>query len=323
MSKKYPMQSVYVFVCAVFVSAAVLFFAGCQDSDDTDKTAKIEEPSEPEQPGKKDNPATPDMPKDPVKPDNPATPETPKDPVKPDNPEVLNQAELNGVEALKSYLAGMPENMETNPYSIKLSGFDLSSTNKTGNTLRTLYDALTHYVSLDLKGCTGETIPNITAKTAPNKKKIISLILPETVTTINRYAFTDCDNLRSVEMPKVTIIMAKAFSGLTKLESVSMPEVRTLEDIATTSSGVFYKCTALASVSMPKIDYIGNNAFNNCSSLISITLGRIPPTLGGADAFKNAKSLSWIYIPADALNTYKNTDKEHWDKLKDKVTTLP
>ncbi|MDR1955623.1 MAG: leucine-rich repeat domain-containing protein [Treponema sp.] len=241
--------------------------------------------------------------------------------MQPDEPAMT---ELTGVAALKAYLTDLPENTEDTPYRIKVNGINLEKTTTSGDTLRTLYEALIRYVALDLSGCTGEKISNVTVKVAPNKANLVSLILPNTVLTIEVNAFSDCIALSTVKMPKVTTIIHGAFSNLAKLTSVYMPEVQIIENSTSPSGGVFYKCVALTSVSMPKVQSIGNNAFYGCTGLSAITLGSIPPVLEGSNVFKNAQLLSAIYVPAAAVTSYQNTDKTNWIlDLKQKIQALP
>lgn len=237
-------------------------------------------------------------------------------------PDPVVAPELTGASGLVAYLGELPENTETTPYHIRLTGIDLADSGKTGNTLRSLYDALSRYAILDLSTCTGESIPNITAKTAPNKANTVGLILPAGVTTIGINAFSDCSALVSVAMPGVTEIKHGAFSGCAKLTSVHMDEVRIIENDGSSTYGAFYNCDSLKSVSLPGVVKIGSRTFKNCDSLTAVTLGELPPELG-ADVFAGTK-LEKIYVPSKVVDTYKNTTQEGWtDALKLIVTAIP
>jgi hypothetical protein len=330
------------------VCAGILFFAGCDQANDpisTDSSSQLVDPAqqekptqtgdpvngeEPEQPDVPVIPEVPNQPDTPVngeEPDQPDVPTVPEAPTQPDTPVQPGEPvmiELTGAAALSTYLGSLPENTADTPYRIKVNGIDLTQTTKSGDTLRTLYDALTRYVSLDLSGCTGENLPNITSSTAPGKAYLVSLTLPDTVITIGVNAFSGCTDLTSVNMPQVTTIIHSAFSNLAKLTSVYMPQVQILENDTKSSDGVFYKCVALEAVSMPKIQSIGRDSFYGCSSLISITMGAVPPALEGINIFKGTKPLLALYVPADAVTAYQDTDKTNWtDDLKQKIKPLP
>jgi hypothetical protein len=259
---------------------------------------------------------------DPAKPSTPSTPSTPSAPTKPEAPAA---SEFIDVDALASWLDEQPVNSEADPYAVSVSGVDLSSTGVSkGDTLKTLYSALTRYVELDLSECTGEFFANITKKTAPNKANIVSVILPESVVSLDVNAFAGCDALVSVTLPKVTFITHGAFNGLKNLQEVVMPEVETLEPAtsATGNNGVFYGCEALTSIVMPKVSLIGDYTFKSCSALESITLGSDVPELG-IDVFNNSKVVTTIYVPSAALKTYQKTTEPNWDDtLKAKLAAL-
>jgi hypothetical protein len=61
-------------------------------------------------------------------------------------PEVM---EFSSVADLETYLEGLPENTPDAPYPVKIAGVDLSKKEKPGETLKTLYEALSQYVTLD------------------------------------------------------------------------------------------------------------------------------------------------------------------------------
>jgi hypothetical protein len=251
-------------------------------------------------------------------------PETPSgSDTKPEEPDTPLQ-EFNDVASLSEWLNAQVQNTAEHPYRVKVKNIDLTnkSTSKSGNTLRTLYSALSRYVALDLSESTGESIFNVTAESVPNKANVVSIILPETVTSVLMNTFTGCTNLTSITMPKVTSIAKSAFKGLEQLKSVSMPEIVTLENGDSSSTGVFYGCTALESVVMPKIQTIGDYAFRRCSALESITLGSTPPTLG-ATVLTNADAFKIFYVPSNALPTYQNTSQVGWDEgMKNKVVAI-
>ena len=71
-----------------------------------------------------------------------------------------------------------------------------------------------------------------------------NIVIPNGVTSIEGYAFYNCDSLKSITIPdSVTFIGERAFDGCSSLKSITIPDSVTL---------------------------IGYNAFYNCSSLTSI-----------------------------------------------------
>ena len=135
---------------------------------------------------------------------------------------------------------------------------------------------------------------------------IESLRLPNTVASIQPYAFFGCTALVSLgKLPSsITSIGQSAFQGCSVLSDIELSH-------ALTSFGVaaFYKASALAiDIDEPNLTSIGNYAFAQ-SGIISITnLGKITALPDGASAgdrpgvFTNCKSLASVVLP-NALTT--------------------
>ena len=133
-----------------------------------------------------------------------------------------------------------------------------------------------------------------------NGKLVIDLVIPDSVTSIGKYAFYGCSSLTSITIPdSVTSIGQYAFYGCTSLTSITIPFVGATKD-GTTNFGyifgssnayvpnslktviitgglsispkAFDGCRSLTSIVIPdSVTSIGNYAFYDCSSLTSIT----------------------------------------------------
>lgn len=95
-------------------------------------------------------------------------------------------------------------------------------------------------------------------------------VIPSGVKVIERMAFSQCANLRSIDIPEgVTTIRAGAFADCLSLRHVSLPS--TLACLDACGGGQFYGCTSLDSIYIPgNVKEIGTGAFGGCSSLRSI-----------------------------------------------------
>jgi hypothetical protein len=141
---------------------------------------------------------------------------------------------------------------------------------------------------------------------------LTSVSLPK-VKTLGKYTFYGCSALTSISLPDATDIGESVFSTCGVLSSLSLPKVKTI------GGSAFRYCGSLTSISLPEVTFIGSQMFYSGTKLSSITLGSEPPELEGKQVFNS--SLTVIYVPASALDTYKNTAKENWtDALKAKVT---
>lgn len=81
------------------------------------------------------------------------------------------------------------------------------------------------------------------------------------VTGIGASAFSNCENLTAVKLPKtIKSIGVYAFKGCSKLAEISIPEGVTILNSAT-----FEECTSLTSVTLPNsLTTIGRFVFNKC-----------------------------------------------------------
>jgi hypothetical protein len=204
--------------------------------------------------------------------------------------------EFSSVTELGAYLDGQPENTAADPYPVKIAGVDLSSKEKTGETIKTLYDALSRYVSLDLRGCTGAEL--ISASALAGRKKIVSIILPDSITSITSNGFAGYETLKSAVLPKINTIDYAAFHDLGNLETISAPELTDLVDSTNSNSsskGIFYKCAALKSIYFPKLETLGHHAFYGCTALTEILLPKT--TEAGPSVFAECTSLKTAVLP--------------------------
>ena len=171
------------------------------------------------------------------------------------------------------------------------------------------------------EGCTGLTGINVSENNAfycsqngilfdKNKTALIcypsgkqgSYSVPEYVSYIEKYAFTDCVGLISVSIGSgVTSIGSYAFCGCRSLVKITIPpNVTSIGDYA------FERCGALTSVTIPdSIKSIGNYAFSGCNSLLSAALPDSIKNIGYS-AFSGCSRLRDVY--------YGGTE-ESWNKI--------
>lgn len=142
------------------------------------------------------------------------------------------------------------------------------------------------------------------------------VVIPEGVTCIAKWAFSDVNNLTNITFPSsVTSIEEGAFDGCSSLTSVMLPDSITsigryafqncsrLTSITLPNSvnqigwGAFKKCSNLTNITIPDgVTYIAPWIFDNCSSLTSITIPNSVTKIGNS-AFENCSSLTSITIP--------------------------
>jgi hypothetical protein len=121
---------------------------------------------------------------------------------------------------------------------------------------------------------------------------LISITIPDSVTSISSYAFSDCSSLTSITIPdSVTRIGSNAFVNCDSLSAITIPN-----SVTSIGYNVFGNCDSLTSITIPdSVTSIGDNAFSGCSSLTTIT---IPDSVTGigVNAFWGCSSLTSVTI---------------------------
>jgi len=133
-------------------------------------------------------------------------------------------------------------------------------------------------------------------------------VIPNTVTSIDSYAFEGCTGLTSINIPNsVTTIRQYAFQNCSGLNSITLPS-----SITSISSGAFYSCTGLVEVTICcdipnncfRIDS-SNAVFYQCSSIERVILGE-GVNIIGTYAFYEQTWLNSINIP-NTVTTINNS----------------
>ncbi|WP_052466329.1 leucine-rich repeat domain-containing protein [Beduini massiliensis] len=133
-----------------------------------------------------------------------------------------------------------------------------------------------------------------------------NIVIPESVTSIQDFAFYGCENLETVVISEhVTSIGTHAFYGCEKLVSIEIPESVTL-----IGGGAFSCCKRLETITIPEsVKSIGKSTFYKCERLKNIYL---PDSIQSIDhsAFAFCTNLESIQLPASLLNIGENAFEE-------------
>jgi len=161
----------------------------------------------------------------------------------------------------------------------------------------------------------------------PIGSALSSYTIPESVTDISEYAFTDGVSLTSIYISnKVENIGAYAFSNTGYYKNGSNWEndvlylgnhiIAAKKDISgiytvkegtkTISSNAFIGCTSLIRIVLPEsITNIGKTAFSNCENLVRITIPGVKTNIG-ENAFFGCDILTIYGIPNTKTHVYAN-----------------
>ena len=136
-------------------------------------------------------------------------------------------------------------------------------------------------------------VTSIGSNAFSNNDSLTSVTLPNSVTTIGGAAFHPCSALTSVNIPDgVTSIEEHTFNGCSGLTSITIPD-----GVTSIGNSAFKDCSGLTSINIPDgVTSIGESAFAYCSGLTSITIPDGVTSIGES-AFRGCSSLISINIP--------------------------
>ncbi len=160
----------------------------------------------------------------------------------------------------------------------------------------------TYYIPSTIKKVT-ITGGNIFYGAFYNCKNLISIEIPDSVTTIGDYAFSYCDSLTSIEIPEsVTAIGDSAFRGCSSLTSIEIPD-----SVTTIGNCAFYECSSLTSVVIgDSVETIGKSAFYNCYGLMSVVVPASVESIGES-AFKYCYKLVEVINKSSHITVVKGS----------------
>ena len=154
----------------------------------------------------------------------------------------------------------------------------------------------------------------------------LTITIPDSVTSIGRYAFNGCTGLTSITIPdSVTYIGYAAFSGCTELTSITIPD-----SVTSISDSAFSGCTGLTSITIPdSVTSIGGYAFNGCTNLETITIPKNAKFNSSGDTFNNCTSLKNVIfssgiekIPDNLFRNSSNLNSLTSITIPDSVTSV-
>lgn len=130
---------------------------------------------------------------------------------------------------------------------------------------------ITRYTGTGANVCIPESIDGFPVTTLARgafmRCNVINVIIPESVTTIEGSVFSDCDQLKSINLPTALTCVNES----TFLECSSLIEITIPEQVTTIGMNAFFGCSSLTEITIPSsVTNISQGAFAECPSLMHI-----------------------------------------------------
>ena len=146
-----------------------------------------------------------------------------------------------------------------------------------------------------------------------------TIIVGDKVTELGDFSFSQCTNLRRIELPDgLTTIGKGVFNSCFNLQYINIPET-----VTSLGEQAFTNCTKLKTITIPKgINSFGKRTFLGCIALHTLILEN--PTAfeidkAGMLTFKEVNNLKAIYVPYGTAAAYKNLNTNYASKIKSVV----
>ena len=121
--------------------------------------------------------------------------------------------------------------------------------------------------------------------------KSITEFRDDVLTTIFRYAFYNCAELVTLDLPNVETIDGYAFSNCISLQNVNLPKAKTF-----TRQSTFSNCGSLKELYLPSATALSGWFADMCSSLEKVCLP-VLPKLTVSSPFDNCPALRIVDLP--------------------------
>ncbi len=137
-----------------------------------------------------------------------------------------------------------------------------------------------------------------------------AVIIPESVNTIEKYAFSGCKLLTSVSIPaSVYSIREGAFENCAGLTLIAVPECTTVIEKL-----VFKGCSGLTSFHLPEgVTYVGDEAFDGCK-FNEFYCHAVTPPITGKDPLSTIHTL---YVPVGTRYEYRKVEPWSYYNVKE------
>ena len=149
---------------------------------------------------------------------------------------------------------------------------------------------------------------------------LLYITIPDSIQSINSETFSGCINLISCTLPKnLQVINMNAFCNCSSLTGIEIPD-----SVKIIKTSAFERCTNLTKVKISdSVESIGEAAFEDCTNITNVEIPNSVKTIGKA-AFAGCDKLKSVVIPSSVIlietNAFGYTHRSVlWDNYYDKI----
>ena len=149
-----------------------------------------------------------------------------------------------------------------------------------------------------------------------SRYELVTISLPNSITSIEGNAFLGCYHLESINIPEhVSSIGNNAFGGCRELESLVLPE-----NVTSIGVNAFEYCSSLVSLTIPEsVSSIGEYAFDGCDALKRVIFKNPSPI--PCDYLFHEITNCKVFVPSSSTSIYKSS--EGWRYYSDRIFAIP
>lgn len=179
---------------------------------------------------------------------------------------------------------------------------------------------------------------HVISKLCEQNTNLKSVVIPDTIITIDESAFNGCTSLKDISLPEsINTIGKTAFKNCKSIESLKIPdsvltidkyafescgfkEIQLPKNLTTLHTGTFQDCKKLEQIIFNDLlNLVSKMSFNNCKSLKEVVWSNSVEILGLA-AFYGCSSLNNLILPTSIRQMHVNVDdcgyvKDYLSKL--------
>ena len=154
----------------------------------------------------------------------------------------------------------------------------------------------------------GDKVEIIPARLCEDLGNLTEISLPNSVSTVGEYAFSDCNKLQTITLPEnLELINTHAFEYCSSMEEINIPN-----KVQIIGAYAFYSCSKVETITLGEsVEIINDYAFYGTNATKIYCKAKYPP-YAGSNAFPSS---ALIYVPRESVAEYRATWSAYATKI--------